>query len=388
LGHSLSYCTKKGGAGAPEEHGADSPATDIRLCGDYRSTVNNQLLIDQYPLDTADQLFVQLGGATWFPRTDMRLAYAQLRVTEESALALTINTPKGLYMVNRLAFGVASAPAIFARTLKAELRDLDGVVCFLDDVFVFAHSEEQLLQREAALLQRFSDLGFALNFAKCLFGMREIRYLGFRISGEGIAPLPERVEALHRAPRPTNQTDLKSFLGHLTFYDRFCPNRAVVAAPLYKLLKKDVPIIWGPSQEKAFEETKALLCSDQVLSHYSLDLPVAVGCDSSLVGCGAVLYNIDKDSVLRPVMYVSKAFTEGQKKWSVFEREFAACVFAVSRLHEFLAGRSFFLFTDHKPVVQFLQKRTPEITSARILRGLLTLGSYALTPVYRSERRC
>ena len=45
--------------GAPEELRADSPATDIRLCGDYRSTVNNQLLIDRFPLPTPDQLFTQ-----------------------------------------------------------------------------------------------------------------------------------------------------------------------------------------------------------------------------------------------------------------------------------------------------------------------------------------
>jgi len=83
-------------------------------------------------------------------------------------------------------------------------------------------------------------------------------------------------------------------------------------------------------------------------------------------------------------MYVSKAFSDSQRKWSVFEREFAACVFAVTRLHEFIAGRSFILFTDHKPVVQFLKKRTPEITTPWVLRGLLVLGSYACTPVYRS----
>jgi len=192
------------------------------------------------------------------------------------------------------------------------------------------------------------------------------------------------VEALHNAPPPTNVTELKRFLGHLTFYDRFCKNRASVAAPLYELLKKQVPIVWGKAQQRAFQETKELLCSEAVLAQYSLDLPIAISCDSSLVGCGAVLYNIYQDGSMRPVMYVSKAFSDSQRKWSVFEREFVACVFAVTRLHEFIAGRSFFLFTEHKPVVQFLKKRIPEITTPWVLRGLLVLGSYACTPVYRS----
>jgi len=69
------------------------------------------------------------------------------------------------------------------------------------------------------------------------------------------------------------------------------------------------------------------------------------------MGCGAVLYNIYQDGSMRLVMYVSKAFSDSQRKWSVFEREFAACVFAVTRLHELISGRSFFLFADHKSVV-------------------------------------
>ena len=165
--------------GAAEGSGADAPATDIRLCVD-----SDQLLIDQFPLPTPDQLFFQLNGAS------LRLAYAQLEVSEETAMTLT-NKPNGLYKANRLPFGVASAPAIFARTLQSELRNLEGFVCFLDDVLVFANSKAQLLQREAALLQLLSELGFAPNVEEGLFGVREIRYLGFLISSGGISPFPE-----------------------------------------------------------------------------------------------------------------------------------------------------------------------------------------------------
>jgi len=333
--------------------------------------------------DTPEQLFAKLAGATWFSRCDMKLAYAQLPVTAESADILTLNTMNGLYRVNRLAFGVAPAPAVFARVMKQELKDLEGVVSFLDDILIFGDSEDTLLVREEQVLARLSKLGFALNFDKCKFGLREIRYLGFKITGSGLFPLEDRVNALLKAPPPQDVSELKSFLGHLAFYDRFCQNRASVAAPLYDLLKKDRQWTWGPKESKAFQATKALLCSDKVLCFYSLSRPVAVACDSSDRGCGAVLYHILDEGALQPVMYVSKAFSDSQRKWSTFEKEFHAAVFAVTRLHEYLAGREFFLFTDHKPVVQFLLKSTPTITTPRILRGLLILGSYALKPIYR-----
>ena len=248
----------------PDEFGADGPADDTRICGDYRSTFNGQLEIEQFPLKTPDQLFAKLDGQPSFSRFDLKLAYAQLEVAEESAVMMTINTPNGLYKVNRLAFGIASAPAIFARVLNEELKDLPGVVMFLDDVLVMGSTEPELIKREEALLERLSNLGFALNLDKSRFDERVIRYLGFQVSGGCISSLPERVEALHNAPPPTNVTELKSFLGHLTFYDHFCKNSASVAAPLYESLKKQVPFVWEEAQQRAFQETKELMCSEAV----------------------------------------------------------------------------------------------------------------------------
>ena len=70
---------------------------------------------------------------------------------------------------------------------------------------------------------------------------------------------------------------------------------------------------WGPRQEQAFQDKKVLLCCDTVLAYYSLHVPVAVACDSSDIGCGAVLYLIVGEGELKPVMYVSKALTESRK---------------------------------------------------------------------------
>jgi len=203
--------------GAPGEGGSDVISDDLRLCGDYRSTVNSAILVEPSTQDAPEQLFTKLAGASWFSRLDMRMAYTQLRLTEESSMVLTINTINGLYKVNRLPFGIASAPAIFARIMKKELNGLDGVVSFLDDILVFAGSEEELLTREETLLTTLSNLGFALNLQKCKFGLRSIRYLGFKISGSGLAPLPDRVQDLQRADAPTNPQELRSWLGHLAF---------------------------------------------------------------------------------------------------------------------------------------------------------------------------
>jgi len=89
------------------------PEGNIRLCGDYKVTINSQLEIDQYPLPKPDNIFAALSGGKWFSKIDLKHAYQQIKLAETSKPLVTINTHRGLYQYTRLPFGVASAPALF-----------------------------------------------------------------------------------------------------------------------------------------------------------------------------------------------------------------------------------------------------------------------------------
>ena len=89
----------------------------IRLCGDVKVTINPELKVDQYPLPRIDDIFANLVAGEKFTKIDLRQAYLQLETEEESKKYVTINTHKGLYQYNRLLSGVASASAIWQRTI-------------------------------------------------------------------------------------------------------------------------------------------------------------------------------------------------------------------------------------------------------------------------------
>ena len=112
------------------------PDGTVRICGDYKLTVNQAAKTDTYPLPRIEELFASLSGGLTFKKLDLAHAYNQIPLDDDSKPCVTINTLKGLYRYNRLPFGVASAPSIFQRTMENLLQGLPHVSVYIDDILV------------------------------------------------------------------------------------------------------------------------------------------------------------------------------------------------------------------------------------------------------------
>ena len=114
---------------------------NIRVCGDYKITINPYLVVDQHPLLKPEELFSSLSGGQKFSKIDLSHAYQQMVLEEDSCKYVVINTHKGLYRYMRLPFGIASAPAVFQRTMDTILQGVPNVLCYLDDILITGLSE-------------------------------------------------------------------------------------------------------------------------------------------------------------------------------------------------------------------------------------------------------
>ena len=138
----------------------------IRLCGDYKITVNRAAKLEKYPIPRIEELFASLAAGKSFTKLDH--AYLQIRLDEESCHFVTINTHKGLFEYKRLTFGVASAPSIFQRTMENLLQGIKGICVYVDDILITSPTEEEHLQNLAQVLQRLESAGMRLKSQKCL----------------------------------------------------------------------------------------------------------------------------------------------------------------------------------------------------------------------------
>ena len=146
----------------------------IRVCGDYKLTINQVALVDTYPLPLVQDIFVSLANGNSFTKLDLAHAYQQLSLDDESRPYTTINTHRGLFRYTRLPFGVAAAPAIFQRTMESLLGDPPHVCMYLDDILVTGESETAHLQNLASVLERLTLAGVRLKREKCALMIPEV----------------------------------------------------------------------------------------------------------------------------------------------------------------------------------------------------------------------
>lgn len=357
----------------------------IRVCGDYKVTVNQAAKLDTYPLPRIEDIFAKLARGKAFSKLDLAHAYQQLALDEDSKEYTTINTHKGLYRYNRLPFGIHSAPAIFQRTMEGILRGISHVTVYIDDILITGENEEEHLKNLDAVLTRLENEGLRLKMEKCAFMLPKIEYLGHTISANGLHPSQDKVRAIVDAPVPHNVSQLRSFLGMVNYYGKFLNQLSSLLAPLYKLLQQKTRWHWGQQQQDAFKRVKHLLTSSQLLVHFDPEKELILSCDASPYGVGAVLSHIMDDGSEQPIAFASRSLAPAEKKYAQLEKEGLSIVFGVKKFHQYLYGRHFLIYSDHRPLEHLFSetKSIPMMASARIQRWALTLSAYDYSIIYK-----
>ena len=202
----------------------------LRLCGDYKLTINPILETEVHPLPKPDEIFALLAGGQKFTKLDLANAYQQMVLNKESREILTINTHKGLYWYTRLPFGVSSAPAIFQRTMDTILAGTPHVACYIDDIIVTGTDVADHLRNLGSVLDSLQKHGIKAKESMCTLMGESIQYLGYVVDRAGIHSLPDRVKAIVDAPLPQNMQELRSFLGLINYYRRFIPHLSTILA--------------------------------------------------------------------------------------------------------------------------------------------------------------
>lgn len=353
------------------------PNGDLRICLDPQD-LNKAIKREYFKLPTFEDLTANLAGAKYFSTLDAKQGFWHVKLHEESTNLCTFSTVFGRYKFLRMPYGISSASEIFHKRLYSHFDDLKGVIQFIDDLLVYGPTKEIHDQRLRAVLQRCQDINIKLNKNKCKICLTEIKYLGHKITNNGIYPDDSHLLAVKNMPTPKNKKDVERFLGLVTYINTFIPNLSEKTSILRDLLRKEVEWHWDANHDACFNRLKSSLTSTPVLQYYTLNKPVVISVDASKNGLGACLM---QDNL--PVCYASKSLTKTEQSYAQIEKELYACVFACEKFYTYIYGRSdVTIETDHKPLVSIIKKPLAN-APARLQRMLLRLQPYAFKLVYK-----
>ena len=257
------------------------------------------------------------------------------------------------------------APAYFQKLINEVLAPFDFAFGYLDDILIFSPNITTHLQHIEMIFQWLRETNLKLKMDKCNFLKKHLQYLGHMISGDGIVPVPEKLESVENMPPPTTPREVKQFLGLVGYYQKFVPRFADIARPLNALTRKDVEFEWNEICQESFELLKRKLIEAPILQYPDPSKPYVLFTDASKYAWSCVLtqeytHEIEgkEQKVLHPITFMSGLFKGSQLNWACLTKEAYAIYMSVRKLAYYLEDADITLQSDHLPLRKFLAKNT------------------------------
>ena len=352
----------------------------VRICGDYKVTVNPHLRQRACTTLEPEDIFMKLANSKVFSRIDLENAFLQLPLDQESRELSTMNTPFGLYSYKFLPFGLKISPSAFQETIDMIISGIDNVVAYQDDVVIYSKDRESHMHTLTAVLNRFHEFNVRINKTKSVFAVEQIKYLGFVLSKEGIQPDADKFMPIMKSPDPVSVTELLSVLGSLQYYSRFHASFAETAAPLFDLCKSGQDFHWTAEHSRSLKSLKELVFSGK-LQPFRKGVDTKVICDASEYAIGGML-----EQEGQPIICVSRKLNKSERGYSQTQKEALALVWCVKRLHKFLYGLHFCIVTDHQSLSYIFHphKSLQKGTSNMIQRWATNISQYSYDIEFRN----
>lgn len=336
---------------------------DFRIVMDYRE-VNKRIIREPYPLPQLDRIWAEIppagsGKRLYLTVLDLSEAFFHIEIDEKVRHVTTFMTAGGLMRFRRLPFGLCISPELFQKTMERVLCQHKGIIVYLDDILITGTSHEDLKKRTEEVKATLKKNNLTINEKKSKYCQDSVDFLGFTIDGQGIAPMRKKIVDIENFKAPKNISQLRSFLGMMTFISPFIKNFSHKTQPLRELLKDKTSFEWREEHQQAFDELKAAAEKDILKRGYFDEQDKTIlYTDASPWGIGAVLVQEKSDrSDQRIIACASKSLSAAESKYPQLHREALAIVWSMERFAYYLLGRRFTLKCDNEALM-FMTKHS------------------------------
>ena len=362
----------------------------LHICTDFR-WLNAKTVKDAHPLPHQADTLAALGGNVFFSTMDLTSGFYNVPLNEAHKKYTAFSSPFGLHEYNRMPQGLSNSPATFMRMMLSIFGDenFSSLLYYLDDLMVFAPSEQLALEHLEMVFSRLKTHKLKLAPKKCHLLKSSVRFLGHIICADGVRTYPDKVktiadvgesELMESDGVTPSWKKIRSFLGMVFYYQHFIADCSAKAKPLFRLIsghqvqsqakkrakfkrKSSAPLAMTPSDwtaacKESFRILKDELTHGVTLAHPNFDQPFILAVDASFDGIGAFLSQVAPgETIARPVAFASKTLTRSQMNYPAHRLEFLALKWAVcDKFSHWFKAKHFTAWTDNNPLSYILTK--------------------------------
>lgn len=357
----------------------------IRLCLDARQ-INQFLVADKNSPENIEEILKQFYEAKFFSSWDAVSSYWQIELHPDSRQYVSFIVNGKNYQFKRLPFGLVNSVAIFIRCMDHVLGPelLQFTTVYVDDLVIASNNWQQHCSRVKAVLERLSECGVTLNLEKSTFIAKQIKFLGFIISDQGINADPDKIAAIQNFPKPRKLVQLQSFLGLCNYYRKFQLNYSDLTQRFQHLLRKNQKWNWTEKDDETFRLVKEKFLQCIMLHHPDFSKPFYINCDASGVSVGSVLYQENQLNENQVIAFASRTLTKSELNYTITEKETLSVVFAVNKFRTYILNHEVIIRTDHQAITFF---KNCKLTHGRLTRWKLLLQEYQIKWEYVAGRK-
>jgi len=325
-----------------------------RVCPDLRP-VNTDTVVDQYPLPNF-KLFLRNQAHKIWSGIDLVQCFQQFPLSRGSQEKVSFTWRGKVYMFQSATWGLSMVSQHVQRFFANLFADLPEVMVYVDDLLIATSTWAEHERVVLLVIERLTAIGARISVPKSRFGFLEIKALGMLLTQTGLAVSPDKVDEVMAWPAPTTPEQLQHQLGVLGFLRDHIRHFADLTAPLERLKRLSPKnFVFDGEAKRCWLLLKELIAHLPELCPYDPLKRPAITLDGSGDAVGAVLYYPDFPGQLpQPhniVAFCSRILKQRERALPAYRLELTSLTYALNKFHDWVWGRDFDVFTDHRSLV-------------------------------------